>query len=414
MASLWPLTIAARLLDLRGMSLVSTLSMSGLVLSVAVLVLVLSVMNGFETELRERVLEVLPHGSIHAEGRSGEGTVSIGNLAAVREAAASHPDVRSALSVNSGRGLLVAGDSLRGIRFDGIDPQDAGGRGVARFLREGDLTDLTRGGFGMFVGATLAREAGVRTGDTITLVLPEARISVAGVLTRTKRFEVLGIFQVGADMDAETVFVHLDDAARLLRRSGVQEVRLTLADLFEAPRVVREILVEVNDPMLYGSSWMHTHGNLYAAIRMQKTTMFLLLLLLIAVAAFNVVSSLVITVTERRDDIAVLRTLGAGRGAVGVVFLIHGVIVGAVGVAAGLGIGTVCALAAPGAYAALDGAFNLALMDEYFIHYLPSEVQPGDLWQIAAASIGITLLASVYPAIRAATTDPVEILQYDG
>ena len=139
MASLWPLTIAARLLDLRGMSLVSTLSMSGLVLSVAVLVLVLSVMNGFETELRERVLEVLPHGSIHAEGRSGEGTVSIGNLAAVREAAASHPDVRSALSVNSGRGLLVAGDSLRGIRVDGIDPNHFGGSTVSR--KEPEVVD---------------------------------------------------------------------------------------------------------------------------------------------------------------------------------------------------------------------------------------------------------------------------------
>ena len=413
MAGFWPLTIASRLLSVRRMSLVSALSMSGLVLGVAVLVLVLSVMNGFDTELRERVLEVLPHGSIHAEGRSGRAG-SISDLRTLRAAATAHPEVRSAIAVNSGRGLIVAGESLRGIRFDGIDPADVGSGGIARFLLDGELADLAPNGFGMFIGATLARDAGLARGDTVTLVLPEARVSMAGVLPRMKRFTVLGTFQVGADIDGETVFVHLDDAGRLLRRYGAQELRLALLDLFEAPRVVREILVSVGDPSLYGSSWMHSHGNLYAAIRMQKATMFLLLLLLIAVAAFNVVSSLVITVTERRDDIAVLRTLGAGRGAVGVVFLVHGVIVGGVGVAAGLAIGTLFAMAAPGAYAALDGALQLGLMDEYFIHYLPSEVQFGDLWQIAAASMGITLLASVYPAFRAAATDPVEILQYDG
>lgn len=414
MGRFWPLLVAARMQSLRRMTLVSGLSISGLVLGVAVLVLVLSVMNGFETELRERVLDVLPHGAIAADAGNGK-QGPIPDWQRLQAVAVAHREVRTAVPVNSGRGLLVVGDALKGVRFDGIDPADAGAdAGIGRFVETGDLAALRPGGFGMFVGATLAQRASLSAGDRVTLVLPEARVGIAGVLPRTKRFTVLGVFRVGADMDAETVFVHLEDAARLLRSSGVHELRLMLADLFEAPRVVREILVEAGNPALFGTSWMHSHGNLYAAIAMQKTTMFLLLLLLVAVAAFNVVSSLVITVTERREDIAVLRTLGAGKGAVGVVFLAYGCTVGAVGVAFGLALGTACAVAAPSAYALADNALNLGLMDEYFIHYLPSEVRFADVWQIAVASVGITLLASVYPAYRAAGTDPVEILQYGG
>ena len=414
MGRFWPLLVAARLQGMRRMTLVFGLSTSGLVLGVAVLVLVLSVMNGFETELRERVLDVLPHGAIAAEAGNGK-QGPIRDWPRLRSIARAHEAVRAAVPVNTGRGLLVVGDTLKGVRFDGIDPADAAsGAVIGRFVETGNLASLTPGGFRMFVGATLARRAELAVGDQVTLVLPEARLGITGVMPRTKRLTVAGVFRVGADMDAETVFVHLDDAARLLRAKGVHELRVMMDDLFEAPRVVREILVEAGDPALYGTSWMHSHGNLYAAIRMQKTTMFLLLLLLIAVAAFNVVSSLVITVTERREDIAVLRTLGADRGAVGVVFLAHGCAVGALGVGLGLALGTACAVAVPSAYALADGVLDLGLMDEYFIHYLPSEVRLVDLWQIAAASVGITLLASVYPAYRAAGTDPVEILQYDG
>ncbi|MBF67239.1 MAG: lipoprotein-releasing system transmembrane subunit LolC [Gammaproteobacteria bacterium] len=411
MGLLWPLLVAVRLQGRGRMTLVSTLAMSGLVIGVAVLVLVLSVMNGFETELRERVLEVLPHGSILA-GVGDTGPMPA--LDEVLEEARTHPEVKNVTPVNTGRGLLIVGDVLRGIRFDGVEPAGAGVKaGIARFVVSGALDQLQPGGFNMLVGARLAREAGLSLGDKVTVVLPEARVGIAGILPRTKRFTVVGTFRVGADMDAETVFIHLDDAARLLRQPGVQQVRLALTDLFEAPRVVREILARVGNPALYGTSWMHSHGNLYQAIRMQKTTMFLLLLLLIAVAAFNVVASLVITVNDRRQDIAVLRTLGADRQAIGMVFLVHGIIVGALGIGAGLTLGALCATAAPSAYAAIDGALNLGLMDEYFIHYLPSEVYLTDIWNIAVASLGITLLASVYPAFRAAGTDPVEILQYE-
>ncbi len=372
--------------------------------------MVLSVMNGFDAQLRERVLGVLPHGTLI----QADGEASLADWPQTLAVALEHPAVISATPVNSGRALLVGGGQLHGVTFDGIHPAyETGARGVRRFLVDGSVDNLVSGKFRMLIGGGLARKLGTQPGDKVTLVMPEARFGIGGVASRTKRFEVTGHFEVGADMDSDTVFIHIDDAAKLLRRTGTGAIRLGMRDLFDAPLVVREVLDSLALPGVYGTTWMQTHGNLYGAIQMQKSTMFLLLLLLIAVAAFNVVSSLFITVTERREDIAVLRTLGAPRSAILLLFFTFGSLVGTVGVALGLLSGFVLSITVSDIYAFVDHVFSLGLMDEYFIHYLPSEVHVGDIVSVAAASFGITLVASLYPALRAAATDPVEILQYE-
>lgn len=391
----------------RLVSFMSLVSIIGLVLGVAVLVIVLSVMNGFERELRERVLGVLPHAVVYRDAGFSDWPTTAETLTAF-------PGVAAAAPVAEGAGLVVAGDAVRGVLFYGIDPEAEKHVSIINdFMVSGSLDALTSGSFNLVMGKPLADELGIEPGDRTTLVLPDAQLTLAGPLPRTRRFTVAGLFEVGADADRGQVFMHLDDAHRLLRRQQVEGIRLRLDDLFDAPGVLSAVVRQSGIDNLFGSSWMRRYGNLYDAIALQKTTMFLLLLMLIAVAAFNVVSNLIMTVDDKRGDIAILRTVGASPREIMAVFLIHGAMVGAIGVAAGLLLGSVLSVFIGDLFSVLESVAGGGLMDEYFIQYLPSELLVSDLVAVGTVSLFICLLATLYPAWRAATSLPVEALQYE-
>lgn len=406
----WPLTVAVRYTRAGArdhlVSFMSFVSITGLVLGVAVLILVLSVMNGFEEELRRRVLGVLPHGVIYSHG----GFQDWRHFADRFEA---HEEVVGAAPLVEGGGLLVANGNIAGISFAGIDPEREGRVSIIEnFFQSGQFSDL--GGFRLMLGSTLAEELGLSVGDMATLVLPDAQLSLAGPLPRMKRFEVAGIFHVGADADRSLVLMHLEDALKLKRRNKVEGIRIEVKDLFVAPRVIQELgaMLERND--LFAVSWMRRHGNLYDAIEMQKSTMFLLLLLLIAVAAFNVISNLILTVKDKRSDIAILRTLGASPRSIMWVFILHGGLVGTAGVVLGLLVGVTVSIYVGELYGFVEETLGLGLMEEYFIHYLPSRVLVKDVVAVGLISMAICLLVTIYPAYRASREIPVEALQYDG
>lgn len=388
-------------------SFMSLISISGLVLGVAVLVLVLSVMNGFERELRMRVLGVLPHGVIFRDQPFERWESAAATFL-------SHESVLAAAPYSEGSGLLVAEDRVVGISFYGILPEHERGVSIIHdFMVQGTLAPLTAGSFNVAIGAPLARQLGVTVGDRITLVLPDVQLTLAGPLPRTRRFEVAGLFQVGADADKSQILMHLDDANKLRKVRGVDAIRLRMVDLFEAPEVISTLVRASGAYDLYGASWMQRYGNLYGAIQVQKSTMFLLLLMLVAVAAFNVVSNLVMTVDDKRSDIAILRTLGASPRSILGIFIMHGALVGVVGIAIGIGLGVLFATYLTELYQGIDAVLGLGLMDEYFIHYLPSQVLVADVVTVAFVSFIICLFATLYPAFKAANSHPVEALQYD-
>lgn len=411
MNSPWRLWIALRYTRAgttdRLLSFMSLISISGLVLGVAVLVLVLSVMNGFERELRTRVLGVLAHAVVYNDQGFADWAVA----ATVID---THPQVLATAPFSEGSGLVIANDEVVGITFNGIEPElESRVSILGDYLVAGSLAELLPGEFRVALGTRLASQLKVGLGDKVTLVLPDAVLSLAGPIPRTRRFEIVALFEVGSDADKDQLLIHLTDANRLQRTPRIDGIRLKLDDLFAAPEVLSDVLALPDAGQWYGSTWMRRYGSLYDAISLQKRTMFLLLLMLVAVAAFNVVSNLVMTVDDKRGDIAVLRTLGASPGSVMSIFVMHGAMVGAIGVAAGIVLGILLALFLGDIYGAIDRWLGLGVMDEYFIHYLPSRVLTSDVVTVSVVSMGICLLATLYPAYKASTCHPVEALQYD-
>jgi lipoprotein-releasing system permease protein len=404
----WRLTVAARYLRAGAgdqlTSFTSIISGMGLVLGVAILLIVLSVMNGFERELRIRVLGVLPHGVIY---------LPQGDLITLQDELARHPGVKATAPLLEGSGLLLANSVMTGISVSGVDPHtEAKASIIDDYFLVGSLQTLSDRKFSMVIGKRLADQLGVSAGDKVTYVSPEVRMSLMGPLTVTRKFTVSGIYAVGADVDKTHAFVAIDDLRRLQRAQSVEGIRLWMDEMFDAPEVISE-LVTTSSQRVYGSSWMQRHGNLHGAILMQKRTMFLMLMLLIAVAAFNVVSNLIMIVNEKAGDIAIIRTIGASSNAVRLIFVLHGLLVGAAGIILGLLLGSAIALVLGDVVGWFDKVLGLGVMDEYFIQYLPVDIRFTDIALIAGSSFVVCLLATIYPASKAAKANPVEALQYE-
>ncbi len=391
-------------------SFISLSSMLGLMLGVAVLIIVLSVMNGFDRELRTRILGMVPHATISAYGDS------VKDWEALTTTIARNPEIAGVAPFVFLQGMMTRSGSVHGALVYGIDPAlEPRVSIVQNHMAQGALSDLQPGGYGVILGKSLARRLGVGMEDRVTLVLPEASVSPAGVFPRLRRLTVVGIFEVGAELDSNHAYLHYQDAARMAGLGqGVHGLRLKLHDLFQAPRVATRIAASL--PGDYGASdWTRNHGNLFQAIRMEKTMIALLLLLIVAVAAFNIVSALVMVVNDKKADIAILRAMGAGPGQIMAIFMVQGSLIGVVGTLAGMGLGVAGALSVSELVAWVETALGFQFLnsDVYFISYLPSELRWSDVGIVTSVAFSMSFLATLYPAWRAARTQPAESLRYE-
>ncbi len=388
-------------------SFMSLSSMIGLMLGVGVLITVLSVMNGFDRELRQRILGMVSHAVVTAPTPLSQWP----GLVALAEAT---PGVKAAAPLTQVQGMLTANGRVSGVMVSGIVPEQE--RKVSLLptsMAVGRLEDLAPQAFGIVLGRQLADSLGVQQGDALTLVLPEASLTAAGIIPRFKRFTVVGIFQVGAEVDALLAYVHLEDAALLLRTPGrAQSIRLSVDDLFQARATTERVLNQL-PAGFYGQDWTFTQGTLFNAIQMEKAMMSLLLLLIVAVAAFNIVSSLVMVVNDKRADIAILRTLGASPGLVQRIFLVQGMTIGIGGTLAGIALGITLSLSVTDIVRGIEWMTGEALFDAYFINYLPSYLRWQDVLWVGAAGFIMSLLATIYPARQAGRVQPAEALRYE-
>jgi lipoprotein-releasing system permease protein len=392
-------------------SFISLISMLGIALGVTALITVLSVMNGFETELRERILGMASHATVTGTG----GTLE--DWPEVATAARGHPQVVAAAPYVSAEAMVTRGSEVRGTLVRGVlpalEPEVAE---VAQSMVQGRLADLEPGAYRVVLGSELARALGVLPGDKVTLVAPQARVTPAGLVPRLRRFEVTGVFEVGMyEFDAALALVHLEDARTLFRLGdAVSGVRLRMDDLFAAPRVGREVARSL--PGTYWvTDWTQRHVNFFRAIRTEKLVMFVILTLIVAVAAFNIVSTLIMVVTDKEADIAILRTLGLTPGGVMAVFVVQGTIIGVVGTLAGAAGGVALASNVETLVPALERLLGVDLLaaDVYYISDLPSELRWPDVGRITGVALVLSLVATLYPAWRASRTQPAEALRHE-
>jgi lipoprotein-releasing system permease protein len=391
-------------------SFISLISMLGLTLGVMVMILVLSVMNGFDRELRTRILGMVPHATINGYQPIDDWQSLAGRLV-------EHPRVEAAAPFIQLQGMLTHDGSVAPVLVNGIVPEaEQRVSIIEEHMQAGALSDLVDGEFGIIIGELTARRFGLQPGDKLTFVLPEASVTPAGVFPRLKRFEVKGVFKVGAELDGSLALIHAGDAARLTRwvPGQVQGLRIKLDDLFLAPQVSWEIVSQLPGDY-YAQDWTRSHGNLFAAIRMEKTMIALLLILIVAVAAFNIISTLVMVVTDKKADIAILRTLGASPTTIMGIFMVQGSVIGVVGTVAGCILGILSALNVSALVAGLERLLGVQFLssDVYFISYLPSELIWSDVVMICSTALGLSFLATLYPAWRASRTQPAEALRYD-
>lgn len=393
-------------------SFISLVSMLGLMLGVAALILVLSVMNGFDRELRQRILGMVPHATLSAYGDKG-----LDQWQELADRVRPEPGVVGVAPFVQAQGMLTSYGRVQGVLVNGIDPWlEREVSIIANHMQQGRIEQLKPGEYNIILGELLARYLGASVGDKVTLVLPEASVSVAGVVPRMKRFTVVGVFSVGAELDASLAYVHIQDAARLkrLQDGHVDGLRLKLDDLFQAPVRARQIAEQQNRP-LFVSDWTRTHGNLFQAIQMEKRMIALLLLLIVFVAAFNIVSTLVMVVTDKRSDIAILRTMGATPASILRIFMVQGVLIGVIGTALGVALGVILALTVTDLVAWIEQLLGIQFLsaEVYFISYLPSELIWSDVALITVSALLISFVATLYPAWRASRTQPAEALRYE-
>ncbi len=408
----WRYTRAGRATRRNGfISFISGVSMLGIALGVAALIIVLSVMNGFQKEVRDRMLSVVSHIEIFAP--SGATLPDpVRTLAEVKR----HPEVVGAAPFVSAQALLARGEDMKGVLVRGIDPAlepEVTDLGTA--MQAPVLSRLTAGSFGIVLGVELARSLDVREGDSVTLIAPSGQVTPAGVVPRLKQMTVVGLFDSGHyEYDATLALLHLDDAARIFRLEGPSGVRVKLRDLHSARQVAAEMQSTLSD-RLYVRDWTRQNRTWFAAVQLEKRMMFIILTLIVAVAAFNLVSTLVMTVTDKRADIAILRTLGASPRSIMGIFVVQGAMVGVIGTFAGLFLGLGVALNIDVIVPALERLFQASFLpkDIYLISRMPSDPQQSDIVPVAVISLVLAFLATIYPSWRASRVNPAEALRYE-
>jgi len=408
----WRYTRAGRSTRRNGfISFISGVSMLGIALGVAALIIVLSVMNGFQKEVRDRMLGVVSHIEIFAP--NGEALPDLARtLAEVR----AHPQVVGAAPFIATQALLARGEDMKGAIVRGIDPAaEPAVTDLAIDLKNSALARLVPGDFGVVLGGELARSLGVRQGDRLTLVAPSGQVTPAGVVPRLKQMTVVGTFDSGHyEYDSSLVLVHIDDAARIFRLEGPTGVRVKLKDLHQAREVGSELARSLSGDLVV-RDWTRQNRTWFAAVQVEKRMMFIILTLIVAVAAFNLVSTLVMTVTDKRADIAILRTLGASPRSIMGIFVVQGAMVGVIGTLAGLTLGLGAAFNIDVIVPALERLFHASFLpkDIYLISRMPSDPQQADIVPIALISLVLAFLATLYPSWRASQVNPAEALRYE-
>jgi len=392
-------------------SFISAMSMAGMALGVAALIVVLSVMNGFQQELRGRILAVVSHVEVSDPGRK------LVDWQATAKSAEAHPRVVASAPFVNAQGMLAFGSAVRGAVVRGVVPGlESRVSEVGTHMKSGALAALVPGEFRVLLGSELARALGVLPGDKVALIAPQGTVTPAGVIPRLKQFTVAGVFEIGMfEYDSGLALVHLEDAQKLWQfGAAVSGLRLKLDDLFAARVVGRELMARLPGNV-FARDWTRSHANFFRAVEIEKRVMFIILTLIVAVAAFNIVSTLIMLVTDKQADIAILRTLGASPGSIMQVFIVQGTLIGVVGTAVGVTFGVALGLNIDVVVPALENflGFKFLAKDVYYIADLPSQVLLRDVVTIGLMSLVLSLVATLYPSWRASRVNPAEALRYE-
>ena len=407
----WRYTRAGRATRRNGfISFISGVSMLGIALGVAALIIVLSVMNGFQKEVRDRMLSVVSHIEIFAPGGA-----ALPDMARTLAEARQQPQVVGAAPFVAAQALLARGEDMKGALVRGIDPDHEAEVTDLAAANTAVLAQLVPGAFRVVLGAELARSLGVRVGDVVTLIAPAGQVTPAGVVPRLKQMTVAGTFDSGHyEYDSALVMLHHEDAQRIFRLEGPTGIRLKLADLHQARSVAMALAGSLSGDLLI-RDWSQQNRTWFAAVQLEKRMMFIILTLIVAVAAFNLVSTLVMTVQDKRADIAILRTLGASPQSILGVFVVQGAMVGVIGTLAGLLLGLGVALNIDVIVPAIERLLNASFLpkDIYLISKMPSDPQPSDIVPIGVISLVLSFVATLYPSWRASRVNPAEALRYE-
>ncbi|MFQ5609642.1 MAG: lipoprotein-releasing ABC transporter permease subunit [Woeseiaceae bacterium] len=421
MGSIFELWVGGRYVRSRSansfVSLISAISMLGIAIAVLVLIVVLSVVNGFERELRDRLLAMTSHGTIFARDAYMTDWQSVEHFVETSE------DVVAAAPYVSGQALVVFRDELSGAELYGIDPgQESVVSGIADLMLEGGLDSLASGDFNVVLGVELADYLGVIVGDKVTVTLAQGMVTPLGVVPRKKRFTVSGVFRVGMwEYDRRRAFINLSDAQKLYRmRDNVTGISIAVDDIFSAPGIVHDVARGFHEQVGYAQAvsyldWTGRNINFFRSIQITKSILFVILLLVVAVAAFNIVSTLVMVVKDKQSDIAILRTVGARPSSIVWIFVAQGTVIGAVGTILGIGLGTLIATNLEVIVAFVESVFGIKFLaaDVYFISDLPSHVRKEDVFLVGSIAFLLALFSTLYPAWMAARTAPAEALRYE-
>lgn len=391
-------------------SFISLTSTIGIALGVIVMITVLSVMNGFAHEVKSRILSMASHATVKEFGDHMKNWESISGKVSA------HPEIEGIAPFLRKEGMMTFNSRVHGAVIRGVLPeQEVNVSIVNEKIVQGDFDDLVSGEFNIAIGVEMARALGASLGDKITLVAPQANATPAGIVPRYKRFTVVAIFEIGMhEFDSGLALIHIEDAQKLFKLKGPQGLRLKTSDIFAAARISRDIMNTIPG-RFWIIDWTQTHKNWFEAIKMEKTVMFFLLIMIIAVAAFNIISTLVMMVNDKRSDIAVLRTLGASPNTILKIFMFQGTVIGLIGLVLGNILGILLALNVPNLVSGIEKLFGVDLLNSevYYISDIPSKIEWGDVVFINIATFLICFLMTIYPAKRAANVPPAEALRYE-